>query len=59
MQVEILDTCTACGLCESIDSDVFKVNAISHVNSSKISGNEQDCLDAATQCPGGAIKITE
>ena len=59
MQVEILDTCTACGLCESINSDDFKVNAISHVNSSKISGNEQDCLDAATQCPVGAIKITE
>ncbi len=59
MQVEILDTCTACGLCESINSDVFKVNAISHVNNSKILGNEQDCLDAATQCPVGAIKITE
>lgn len=59
MIVEILDNCTACGLCESINSDVFKVNAISHVNSSKISGNEQDCLDAATQCPVGAIKITE
>ncbi len=57
MIVEILDTCTACGLCESINSEVFKVNGILHVNQNNVSGNEQDCIDAAAQCPVGAIKI--
>ena len=57
MIVEILDTCTACGLCESINSEVFKVNGISHVNQNNVSGNEQDCIDAAAQCPVGAIQI--
>lgn len=57
MIVEILDTCTACGLCESINSEVFKVNGISHVNQNNVSGNEQDCIDAAAQCPVGAIQL--
>ena len=59
MNVEILDTCTACGLCETINSDVFKVSDKAHVNHSNIIGNEQDCMDAAAQCPVGAIKITK
>lgn len=59
MKVEILDTCTACGLCESINSDVFKVNGMTHANNNMVKGNEQDCRDAAAQCPVGAIKIYE
>ncbi len=59
MKVEILDTCTACGLCESLNSDVFKVSDKAHVNNMNIMGNEKDCYDAAQQCPVGAIKITE
>ena len=57
MIVEIAKNCTGCGLCESINSEVFSVNEISHVNQNKVSGNEQDCMDAAAQCPVGAIKI--
>jgi len=59
MQIEILPTCTACGLCASINNDVFKVNGIAYVNNQKIKGNEQDCKTAAAQCPVGAIKIYE
>ena len=59
MKIEILNTCTACGLCENVNSDVFQVNGISKVNNNKISGNEEDCRNAAAQCPVGAIKIYE
>ncbi|MDD3436770.1 MAG: ferredoxin [Candidatus Gastranaerophilales bacterium] len=59
MKVEILDTCTACGLCESINNEVFKVNDMAHVTNSKIKGNEDDCRLAAAQCPAGAIIISE
>lgn len=59
MNVEILESCTACGLCESINSDVFKVNGKAQVNNNKIKGNEQDCKMAAEQCPMGAIKISD
>lgn len=59
MIVEIDKSCTGCGLCESINSDVFEVNEISHVHQNMIAGNEQDCIDAASQCPVGAIKIIQ
>lgn len=57
MKVEILESCTGCGLCATINSDVFKVNAMAHVNSAHIQGNESDCRSAAAQCPVNAIKI--
>lgn len=59
MKIQIDKSCTGCGLCESINSDVFQVKGIAHVNSSKIQGNETSCRDAASQCPVGAIKIYE
>ena len=58
MQVKINSKCTGCGLCESINSDVFHVDEIAHVNSSKIAGNEYDCEMAAEQCPVGAIEVS-
>lgn len=58
MKVEILPNCNGCGLCESINCDVFNVSDIAHVNSECISGNEKDCLTAAKQCPVNAIKIS-
>lgn len=59
MKVEILDGCTGCGSCEAINSDVFKVNGVAHVDSQMIKGNEQDCRDAAAQCPVNVIKVYE
>lgn len=57
MKIEILPSCTGCGLCASINSDVFSVNKVAHVNDLKIRGNENDCQSAASQCPVNAIKI--
>lgn len=59
MQIEILPNCTGCGLCETINSDVFKVpsNGKAQVNNWNIVGNESDCYAAAHQCPVNAIKI--
>lgn len=60
MKVKILDSCNGCGTCEAINSSVFKItNGISHVNEKMIVGNENDCLEAATQCPVSAIEISD
>jgi len=59
MNVSILDGCVACGACEAINSDVFCVDVIAHVNDSQINGNEQDCIDAALVCPVNAIWIED
>ncbi len=57
MYVTIMDNCTGCGACEAINSDVFKVDIMAHVNDSAIRKNEQDCIDAALICPVNAIWI--
>lgn len=58
MKVEILPSCNGCGLCESINSDVFKiVSGRAHAHNENVYGNEQDCKAAASQCPVNAIKI--
>ncbi len=59
MNVEILNGCIRCGICESINSEVFELNNIAHVNNDSIEGNEDDCRHAADMCPVCAIKITE
>ncbi len=59
MIVSIMDGCTACGACEAISPEVFKVDTIAHVNESKIAGNEQDCIDAALICPVNAIWVED
>lgn len=59
MIVTILDGCTGCGACEAINSEVFHVDRIAHVDPSKVSGNERDCLDAAMICPTNSIWIED
>lgn len=59
MQVEILTGCISCGFCESINSEVFELNKIAHVNVENIVGNEEDCRAAAELCPVEVIKIIE
>lgn len=58
MKIEILPSCTGCGLCEAINSDVFRVHDKAQVNNWNIIGNESDCYSASQQCPVNAIKIT-
>ena len=57
MNVTIMDSCTGCGACESVNSDVFTVDTKAHVNESAIEDNKQDCIDAALICPVNAIWI--
>lgn len=58
MEVLINSECTGCGLCESVNSDVFYIqNNKAHVHSANVAGNESDCRIAADQCPVGAIEI--
>lgn len=57
MKVKILSGCTACGACEAVCSDVFKVTDIARVNEKKVRGNEACCKEAAKSCPVNVIKI--
>lgn len=60
MKVEILPGCISCGLCESINSDIFTVDDETvHVDNSKVPGNETDCREASEQCPVSVIKLHE
>jgi len=59
MKIEIFSNCICCGVCQSINSEVFEVNSIAHVNEEFIIGNEDDCRHAAKLCPVNAINIME
>lgn len=60
MKVEILDTCTACGQCSSINAQVFiPRDGTVLVNNEAVDYNQEDCLAAAEICPVGAISIYE
>lgn len=59
MNVCIMDGCVGCGACEAINSDVFFVDVVAHVNEGSVEGNEQDCIDAALVCPVNAIWVED
>lgn len=60
MKVTILDGCTTCGACVSINSDVFQFEEGQvQVHDEYIKGNEIDCIDAAVNCPVNVIQIEE
>lgn len=59
MKVEIVPGCISCGACEAINSEVFVLNDLAHVNEENVAGNEDDCRTAAEACPVSIIKITE
>ncbi len=59
MKVRILPGCIACGACESINSEIFQVTDIAHINEEAIEGNETDCFAAAEACPVDVIEIDE
>jgi ferredoxin len=58
MKIEILQGCTGCGACETINSEVFFLNSRAHVQEENIIGNEDDCITASEICPVNVIKIT-
>lgn len=59
MNVEILPGCICCGMCESINSEVFELNFTAHVNEENILGNEDDIYQARDLCPVSVILVTE
>lgn len=59
MKVEIVPGCISCGACEAINSEVFILNDLAHVNEENVPGNEEDCRTAADACPVSVIKISE
>ncbi|MEI7475417.1 MAG: ferredoxin [bacterium] len=58
MKIEILQGCIACGACETINAEVFFLNAVAHIQEENIIGNEDDCYTAAELCPVNVIKIS-
>lgn len=59
MIVDIFPNCIGCGVCEAINSEVFTINKVAHINDDFITGNEDDCRHAAELCPVSAINIIE
>lgn len=59
-KVWIEDGCTACGLCEDICPEVFKVEDLATVISGvDYSAHEQNIKEAADSCPVEVIKYSE
>lgn len=57
MDVKVNDSCIACGACESICGDVFKVEDVAVVDQSAVAANEDCVKEAADACPVGAIEV--
>lgn len=59
MYVKIVEGCIACGLCESICSNVFTVYDTAQADNTQVPGFENECREAAEACPVSVIKIEE
>lgn len=59
MQVDIVEGCIACGVCESLCPNVFTVLDTAVADNSEVPGFEQECREAAAACPVSVIKIEE
>ncbi len=59
MRVEIIPGCISCGACVSINSDIFELNGIVHINQAKVAGHEEDCRAAADACPVNVIRLLD
>jgi ferredoxin len=57
-KVTIEDGCIACGVCEQVCPEVFKVNDIAVVlKEADLSKNEDKIREAANSCPVTVIKV--
>lgn len=57
-KVTIEDGCIACGVCEQVCPEVFKVNDIAVVlKDADLSANEEKIREAANSCPVTVIKV--
>ncbi len=60
MWISVSNDCIGCGTCVQLSPEVFEIYKNSSIpNQAKISGHEEQCLDAAINCPVGAISIDE
>ena len=59
MKVKIEEGCIACGACESLCPDVFKVEDVATVNDVNVAGNEDCVKEAADACPVSVISVEE
>ena len=59
MQINVIEGCIACGVCESITPEVFTVLETSVVDNAQISGREDLCREASEACPVNVIQIVE
>jgi ferredoxin len=58
--VEIMEGCIACGICESTCPEVFEVDAVALVvDGADLHENEEKIKEAAASCPVSVIKIEE
>ena len=57
MAVKINDSCIGCGACESVCSEVFKVEDVATVNEAAVADNIDCVQEAADSCPVGAIEV--
>lgn len=59
MQVNIIEGCITCGVCETLCPEVFQVIYTARADNSQIPGHELECRQAAAACPVNVIKIAE
>jgi len=59
MKVTVEDGCIACGACESMCPEVFKVDDVASADNSKVAGNEDAVREAAEGCPVSVINVEE
>ncbi len=57
MNVNVEDSCIACGACESICEKVFTVSDKAEVNAAEVEANADSVKEAAEACPVGAIVV--
>ncbi|MBS0010619.1 MAG: ferredoxin [Bacteroidales bacterium] len=59
-KVWIEDGCTACGVCEDLCPDVFRIEEFAElIEGADFSANEECIIEAAESCPVEVIKFEE
>jgi len=61
MKARVNESCTGCGLCESICPAVFRINkdGLAEAYADVTAETEADARDAADSCPVSVIEIDE
>jgi len=59
MQVNIVEGCIACGLCESICPEIFTVLTTAVAHNEQVPGFENECREARDNCPVNVIQLEE